>query len=284
MIMVGISDLTPLLLGGAVIYVVTQSGILKGVSGAVEGLGEGISEAAGGLGSGISQIGRSTGQAFEDVQVLLFGVAGELGRQGAQIIELKGQLLRRDTAREFSQDEEVDIAAHEIAKDPLSEIQAGREVLTAEEKAERSKLFQEQLTQSTEFITSIDDKAISAFKKTGSGLLAFWRWSPLGLLQTFIQNVGSAGPTTSGSSMDDQISGGQTDAVVSSSEVITSSSQTNSSGGGGSTQLQSNLTGIFTSSGEQIGSSTQLTIVSDPDPTPTPSIFQRIGGFFRRFF
>ena len=61
--MVGVKDLTPLLLGGAAIYIVATSGILKGLG----GVGEGVSDAAKGLGGGVSTAARGLGAGVSDI-------------------------------------------------------------------------------------------------------------------------------------------------------------------------------------------------------------------------
>ena len=196
--MVSVKDLTPLILGGAVIFVVARSGLFKGLGGVGEGaaeaaggLGAGISTAGRGLGGGIGRIGEAAGYGVEDILSMLKPPAA-----GAEFVSewIAGQTLRG--ARERAQAEEIDIAAFEAMKEELAKIQAEKEKFAKEQAQERARMIEEQKTQVVGYVTGVDEAAISAFQKAKAGLLKFWQYSPMGLLTSYIQGVVSVEETT----------------------------------------------------------------------------------------
>lgn len=188
-----LKDLTPLLLGGAALFVVVNSGIIKGLGGAVEDVSEGVGAAAQGLGAGVGNIGQGlgagvaqAGYSTQDILLFATAAAGEIGRQSAENVALRNELLRQDTQREFTQAEAVDVAAFEITKDPLTEIQAGTDIQVAGQQATRAIIKEEEKTQWLSRFTSADDKIIATAGAVGGGLLSSWGYSPIGLLKNWI--------------------------------------------------------------------------------------------------
>jgi len=281
--MVSIKDLTPLLLGGAVIFVVARSGILKGLGGvgegvseAAEGLGAGISTAGRGLGGGIGMAGQATGLSVQDVlSITAFArAAGAVG--GAAAGEVERFVEGRE--REHGQEQEIDIIAHEQEKQNLARIQAEQERKDAEEQAERNRLIEEEKTQYVKFVTEFPEMIAAGFKYIPAGLSSLWRYSPTGLLTSYIMGQSSieaeAAPQQSVT-----ITGEVISEPTTTGGGVSRTSEPTTTGGGGrvpSVSLEVGETAYFDP--EQTISITR--IPSEPEP----SIISKIGGWFLRRF
>ena len=191
--MSSIKDLTPLLLGGAALYVVTKSGVLSGLGQGVgdiaegagtaaQGLGGGIAGAAIGVGQGVGQVGYST----QDILQFATAAAGEIGRQSALNIQLREELERSRTIRENTQAQEVDIISHEQTKQPLAEIQSQTDIKVSQEQSTRTIIKEEEKTQWLGRLTQADDALINW---GGSKLFSAWKYSPTGLISSWINNI-----------------------------------------------------------------------------------------------
>ena len=188
----GTSDLIlgAVIVGGGYLILKTTKlgGALGGVGEGVSDVAGGLGEAAAGLGSGISQAGRGLGSGVAELSQQVTSITGDVaeltsfvGEWGLGLAQEIKEIKER-SIREHYQETEIDIAAHEIAKDPLIDIQVGKDIILATESAKRSKLITEEKTQVVEFITTAPEKFVT-------GLSALWRYNPIGLLTSYIQGV-----------------------------------------------------------------------------------------------
>lgn len=156
-----------------------------GAGEAATGLGAGISTAGRGLGGGIGMAGTAAGLSVQDI----LGITALLRPVGAVGVAGVSEVERWAEGRELEHEQEleIDVAAHERAKQELVAIQAEQERKAAEEEAERKRLIEEEKTQYVEFATTLPEKALAGFKYLGAGALAAWAYSPMGLLTKYIQ-------------------------------------------------------------------------------------------------
>ena len=168
--------------GGYLILKTTKLGEALG------GVGEGVAEAAGGLGAGIGIAGQGLGVGVAELSGQVTAITGDIaeltsfvGEWGLGLAQ-EIRIIKERQIREAGQETQIDVAAFERAQAQLAEIQAEKEIKTAAEQAERSRLIQEEKTQVVEFITTAPEKFVT-------GLGAMWRYSPVGLLTSWITNI-----------------------------------------------------------------------------------------------
>lgn len=163
------SDLAiPIAVVGAV-YLISQSDILGGVSDAVGGAGAGVGNAFEGVGAGIGQVGYTT----QDV-LSVFSAGAEYGENSLRQKTLTSQ-------REYSQEEEVDIASFEQTKDTQAEIQSGVDIYGAEQGALRSNKWE-----STK--TNVQENVLD-FVQAGSSIVTF---SPFSKVVSWVKSKASS--------------------------------------------------------------------------------------------
>jgi hypothetical protein len=177
----GVAEYTPLILGGAALYILYKSDFFRGVgriseeTGAVvggvatgvQGLGGGVATAATGLGSGISEVARDIAQTTSNFADFL-NPLGEMGRITAAQMQLQEQINEAKKLRAAKQEATISEDAFKVAKPELVNITAISKVHTASEKSLRQQLVQDELTQWTYRATRADDAIIKFVKQVAS--------------------------------------------------------------------------------------------------------------------
>lgn len=160
-------------------------------------VGEGVGEAVGGIGAGLGSVGEGVGQAISDISGQVSSITGDV----AQLTSFVGEMgvwtaqqfeeMQSRSLREHTQATEVDVSAFDKIKEDLAIIQARKEIIAAEEKAERDRLIQEEKTQYVEFATTMPERLSAIAGAVGGGLLSAWKYSPTGLLTSWITSQSS---------------------------------------------------------------------------------------------
>ena len=247
-----------------------------GVGEAVSGAGAGVSEAVRGVGAGIAQTSQAVGMTLQDVLGItaLMRPIGAVGAAGAGEVErwVEGR------EREAGQEAEIDIIAFEKEKEELARIQADIERKQAEEKAERKRLITEEKTQYVEFATTLPERVVSFLRKG-------WSYTPMGLLQNYIQ--GQVSIEEEAAPQQSILAPTISEGAVITSEVSTipttpKTEAIRSTGGG--TYATAAEAAAVSESGTGFAKTTTGAYI--PLPTiklePKPTIREKIGSWFRR--
>lgn len=269
--------------------------ITGGAGQAAQGLGEGISTAAGGLGSGIGMIGTSAGMATENIAQFLEPL-GALGEAVSRNIQDISDIQRSIRQREAGQSTEVDVAAFDATKGQLADIQAGKDVFSAEQGALRSKDIQETKTRLQDFATDIIDP--KTYATAASTTLKAFQYNPFNVITQWVTSQASAVLKKSSSSSSQQILAPTMSTSGGSSAI---SSTSGSSGSIRYSSFNASTDKLMTTLG-YVGMSTSGGVVYTK-PTPTiqsilkttstsssvrapakKNIIQTIGGFFGKIF
>lgn len=234
-------------------YLIYKSDIASGLSEVAGGVGD----AATGLGSGIGQIGYSAGDIAGSFasgvnSVLDFvNPLGALGNAAARNIEASGEISESKLRREGTQEEQIDRGAFDITQTPLTNIQAQRDVFSAEQRSLRSKDWEQTKTNVQDSATNV----IEEWAKAGSTLS---RYNPFGLISSWVQSRS----TSKSTSLQTPVSpDGSATSNVSSSSASTSSSSSSGS-------LRTSKPSTFLEAVGYVGQSTESGIVYTK-PTPT---------------
>lgn len=150
---------------GVVGYLIYKSKILQGAGTAVQGLGEGISTGAQGLGEGISTIGSEAGDIVGNVSAL----TDPLGAVGAGVSDVIGAQFSNLTSK-TKQQQILDAKTFQKDVEPISDINAMKNINIANEQAKRSGLIQDQITDVTRAVTTFDERLASTAKKVSQGI------------------------------------------------------------------------------------------------------------------
>jgi len=252
--------------GGYLILKTTGVGAIAGGAGeAAEGLGAGIGAAGRGLGGGVATAGEAAGIGVKDILgiLALLRPVGAVGEAGVGVVE-------RWTAsqeREAGQTAEIDIAAFELEKQEIARIQAEQERKAAEEKAERSRLIEEEKTQYIEFATTFPEKF-------AAGLSYLWQYSPTGLLTSWIHGIVSVEEEAAPQQSAPEVTGA---AAPTSTEAAAPTAD-----GGVSYIKEPKLADV------PLDGSRYYTPISEilhytplPEPEPEPTFIQKISGIFK---
>lgn len=187
-----VSDYTPLILGGALVYVLYKSDVFKGlgkvstgIGETVSGTGQGVVTAAQGLGAGVATVAQDIGQTTSNIADFLnpLGALGnwiseiEKSQQSFQTQYNENEARKRQEAadREYNRQQEQD----KITDKPVVESRSAAEIeqekqkslrvsKVAQEQTIRSSLIQGELTEWTQRITRADEAVIGFVKKVVS--------------------------------------------------------------------------------------------------------------------